>query len=303
MRVIVALLSLYLLACLLFVGVTTAFLVLLRGERPRLCRQSIGCFFREWLGTALIFGILPAGLWQRPPRPARRTISHDPAQLPPASVSSPPVIMVPGYGLNRASFTFLALFLRQRGWRWVWPINNLPRSSPVPVFAHHLATCIEELCAATGAPKVDIVAHSMGGLIAAWYLQRLDGGRRVRRVVSLGTPWSGSRIAIFGLRTESHDIRPNSSTVVSLSRPAIPWTAIWSREDNIVLQPKNAAVPGAHSICLPFVGHISLLLSRRSFRHIADVLAAPDPQLSDELSEEHSEAKGNRAPARLTDVP
>jgi hypothetical protein len=39
--------------------------------------------------------------------------------------------------------------------------------------------------------RVDLVGHSMGGLIIADYLSRF-GGKKVRRVVSIGTPFEGS---------------------------------------------------------------------------------------------------------------
>src|ERR1700730_4789674 len=40
--------------------------------------------------------------------------------------------------------------------------------------------------------KVDIVAHSMGGLIARIYIQSLGGDSRVENLIMLGTPHLGS---------------------------------------------------------------------------------------------------------------
>jgi hypothetical protein len=40
--------------------------------------------------------------------------------------------------------------------------------------------------------SVDIIAHSMGGLIARVYVQRLGGGSRVKNLIMLGTPHLGS---------------------------------------------------------------------------------------------------------------
>jgi hypothetical protein len=39
---------------------------------------------------------------------------------------------------------------------------------------------------------VDVVAHSMGGLVARWFIEREGGTRQVRRLVMLGTPNGGS---------------------------------------------------------------------------------------------------------------
>jgi pimeloyl-ACP methyl ester carboxylesterase len=47
--------------------------------------------------------------------------------------------------------------------------------------------------------KVDLVGHSMGGLIIADYLKRFGRKERVRRVVSIGTPFEGAIDAILKL--------------------------------------------------------------------------------------------------------
>lgn len=306
MRTLVAILSLHLGLCLVFTALTAAFLALMRGDRLHPHRQAIGWFFREWLGTALIVGSLPLGMWPSGPAPSRRAARRDPDQLPSPGTAAPPVLLVPGYALNRASFYWLALFLRRRGWRWVWGINNRPTSRPVPIYAHHLAEQVEALCLASSSDQVDLVAHSMGGLVAAWYIQHLGGDRRVRRVVSLGTPWAGSRIAVFGLRREALDLLPGSPIQVALSPPRVPWTAVWSREDNIVLPPHSALIPGVEPVLVTWVGHISMLLSARVYRIVADSLAAPerplgvtDPLNSDLLGQRPA-VEGDRGSASST---
>jgi pimeloyl-ACP methyl ester carboxylesterase len=45
-------------------------------------------------------------------------------------------------------------------------------------------------------PTVDIVAHSMGGLVSTIYLHNYDGPKRVRKVIFLGTPFLGSMNAL-----------------------------------------------------------------------------------------------------------
>lgn len=264
LRLLLALATVHLLACLVFAVGTGAFLVLLRGQPLRLDRRLVAWLAREWLGTAVLIAIRPLGLLDLPPRPS----AHPSAD----GGGAVPVLLVPGYTMTRSCFTFLALYLRRRGWRWVWGINNRPHSQPVPVFAHHLAERVEELCRVAACERVDIVAHSMGGLVTAWYVQHLGGARRVRRVVTLGTPWAGSMIAVFGMRREARDLLPDSELQRALARPALPWTSVWSPHDNVVLPPERALVPGADSVELPWVGHNSLLVSARAFREVAALL-------------------------------
>lgn len=59
--------------------------------------------------------------------------------------------------------------------------------------ARELKAAVEAICRATGAPEVDIVCHSMGGLDTRLYLT--DPGEKVRRVAMLGTPNHGSALA------------------------------------------------------------------------------------------------------------
>src|SRR5690606_38332533 len=51
-----------------------------------------------------------------------------------------------------------------------------------------LASAIEAVRARTGATLVDVVAHSMGGLVARYYLARLMEERSVAQLLMLGTP-------------------------------------------------------------------------------------------------------------------
>lgn len=59
------------------------------------------------------------------------------------------------------------------------------------------------------APKVDLVAHSMGGLILAGYVQA-SHGRFVRKVVTLATPFQGSYEAVLKIATGTAEIGDNS---------------------------------------------------------------------------------------------
>ena len=65
---------------------------------------------------------------------------------------------------------------------------------------------VETLCAAAGAPKLVIVAHSMGGLVARAWLRK-HGGARLARVITLGTPHHGTCLASFGVGRNAAQMR------------------------------------------------------------------------------------------------
>lgn len=60
------------------------------------------------------------------------------------------------------------------------------------ITAHLLKTKIAEIKDAAKWPRVDIVAHSMGGLVAREYIETLHGGSNVDQLITLGTPHEGS---------------------------------------------------------------------------------------------------------------
>jgi pimeloyl-ACP methyl ester carboxylesterase len=44
--------------------------------------------------------------------------------------------------------------------------------------------------------KLVFICHSMGGLVAGWYLYKCGGAQRTRKLITLGTPWRGTGVAL-----------------------------------------------------------------------------------------------------------
>lgn len=68
---------------------------------------------------------------------------------------------------------------------------RLPPHASVPVRARHLVAAIEAL----PHERIDLIAHSLGGLDARYALAHLGLAKRVRSLVTIGTPHHGSPIA------------------------------------------------------------------------------------------------------------
>src|SRR5436190_18789359 len=82
--------------------------------------------------------------------------------------------------------------------------------------ASEIATKVDQIIAATGASKVDIISHSMGGLSSRWYVKFLGGDQKVDDWVSLGGPNHGTQTAYFCFDTSCGDMRPGSSFLTTL---------------------------------------------------------------------------------------
>ena len=70
-------------------------------------------------------------------------------------------------------------------------IDLTPNNGDIPDLAAKLKDKIQSMKEKYGVEEVDIVAHSMGGLVSRWYIQKL-GGRDVNKLIMIGTPNHGS---------------------------------------------------------------------------------------------------------------
>lgn len=182
-----------------------------------------------------------------------------------------PVVLVHGYLMTWSNFLYLWPALARRGVASVHPVTLGRWLSSMDAQAQRLSTRIDEILARTGATRVDVVAHSMGGVLSRSIHGRdLASGRtRIRRIVTLGTPHRGTRLAELALGRGGRAMRPGSRFLASLPEPD-RVISIWSAHDNLVV-PAEAADPrgNAKSVRLESLGHFTLLFSPR----VADLVA------------------------------
>ena len=271
---------LYALSCSIPVVAGYGWTALQWGTPVRPSRADISWMIREIAAHALIFFLLLFGWW--PKSPTRKRRQKDLAESPRSDAIRNPVVLVHGYGLNRACWTFFQTYLHTRGWEWVWAINHRPRSSPIPVYAKRLGRAIERLRDETGADKVDLVCHSMGGIVAAYALKEFGYAKYVRRMITLGTPWSGTKTHIFGWMREAADMSPDSEVIRTLADFQGDTIAIWSRHDHLMVPLESAAPDHAHTIEMKHLGHLEMVTSARVFRVVADALQTVEPEPSEE---------------------
>jgi pimeloyl-ACP methyl ester carboxylesterase len=176
------------------------------------------------------------------------------------------VLVVPVYGQNAASTLFLCVFLRQRGFEWVWAVNG--RRGTLADRAALLAGQIDRLRAASGSPTVDIVGHGIGGLVAAELAQDPQWAEAIRRLVAVGSPWRGTRMAVFASQQPGPAILYGAHNLEHLIPPPVPTVCVWSPDDPLVVPARSAAVEGADEVRIDGAGHLDLLASPRGFRAI-----------------------------------
>ncbi|MBK8455895.1 MAG: alpha/beta fold hydrolase [Phyllobacteriaceae bacterium] len=182
-----------------------------------------------------------------------------------------PVLLVHGYMCNRGFWWAFRRKLRGRGHAVATVTLETPFSD-IDILAAELDRRIEALCAETGATKVQLVTHSMGGLVARAYGRR-KGWSRVDRFVALAAPHRGTVIAWFGLGVNARQMRPGSDWLDALNReppPPVPTTVIWSAGDEVIAPQDSSQLAGARDIVVSATGHVAMAFSAA----FADLVAA-----------------------------
>jgi pimeloyl-ACP methyl ester carboxylesterase len=209
---------------------------------------------------ALAFSLLSNGDEVKPGRPDGHT----------------PVVFVPGLGASGATFRLMRWYLGLHGFRRCYPIR-FASDMTLRERARHLARRVRDVRRATGSAKVDLVAHSLGGIVAR--LAIADGrlGSSVRTLVTLGSPHQGTYPARYGNTEILRDLRPDSEFLARLSGRPLPArlrvVCLWSRNDLFVLPSESAVLPGSQAIDLTPATHYSYLLHPAVFERVRQILS------------------------------
>lgn len=187
----------------------------------------------------------------------------------------PPLLLVHGLGGNRGTLLPLAWYLRLHGRRRSYCVH-FEGATAIPEMAAALAEFIGAVKDATGEPAVDIVAHSMGGVVARLAIADHGLAGSVRTLVTMGSPHQGTFPARYANTRCIRDLRPDSPLVTRLR--ATPWpdgvrgVTFWSRSDIFVLPPESATVPGARAVEVTPFTHYSYLIDPRGWVAVARAL-------------------------------
>ena len=216
----------------------------------------------------------------RAPRAQRAQRTDDARRpvVPPGD--GPPVLLIHGYLATRGSLHLLERHLVDRGHIVIsYPLGPV-NWGDIRDSAGLIARKVESIVAQTEVTQIDVVGHSLGGLVGLYYLKRLGGRHRVRRLIMLGTPAQGTWSAIFGLVTAplglaSLQLLPGSPFLRELAEMPLPKGAdvvsIGANRD--WLAPLATTIlDGVRHITLP-TDHSGLLVDAEVADVVADLLA------------------------------
>lgn len=245
----------------------------------------------EAAATAAHLALYPLGVVRERVRPPEDRFTLD--GLPPVrrglligdvEAAGTPIVLVHGWVDNRAVWTFLRRALRRRGFGRVVTMNYNVLTHDVPKAAYRLGRLVDRLCAETGYERVHVVGHSMGGIVARYYVQRMGGDARVHTLATLGTPHAGTLAAHLFVGRAVAQLRPGSPVLRELAAPApgcrTRFVSVWSDLDHVVVPQRSGILDhadlGARNVLVRGVGHLSLPVHGRVVHEIAAAFAHLD---------------------------
>ncbi len=257
-------------APLLYLGVLFAFTVLwftlawaFRAERPREMRIGFGASTRLFRDEMRAIGR------SGPSMALYRFGMQDPAPAP----ARAPVLLLHGVLCNAGAMRDLRADLLARNVGPVYTMSYGPPLKSIELFVDQVAAKIDAIRAATGASRVAIIGHSMGGIVARAYLRRY-GGEKVSTVMTLGSPHHGSAHAWLFPGTSLAQLRRGNAWLAELNRAEVApdgvrVVSLWSWHDSMVAPQTSARLDGAENIALSGIGHNALVRDRRVFALVA----------------------------------
>lgn len=192
-----------------------------------------------------------------------------------------PIIMLHGYFHNRSAFLVMRRALRRAGFRTVETMNYNVIGHTVEELAAQLAKRVDRVLDRTGAHRVHLVGHSLGGIVARYYIQVLGGDEKTHTCVTMGSPHQGTYAAYAGRGRAARQMRPDSPFVRILEETArempVRLVCFYSNLDGLVIPASNAklTIPElrAQNILVRDQGHLSLLMSRDLIRAVIKTLS------------------------------
>ncbi|MBW3573056.1 MAG: triacylglycerol lipase [Gemmatimonadetes bacterium] len=195
------------------------------------------------------------------------------------AVSAPerhPILFVHGWNSDGSVWKTMIANFKADGWTDAQLANwSYKTSQSNAATADEIRFKVDSIIAATGATKVDVITHSMGGLSSRYYSKNLGGDARIDAWVSLGGPNHGTTSAYGCVQTSCIEMRPGSKFLTSLNStdetPGTPRYATWWSTCDLVIDPDDSVpLSGATNTLTACLGHSEFLTDATTYAQVRD---------------------------------
>jgi len=159
------------------------------------------------------------------------------------SKTGPVIVCLHGLFHNPSAWILLRLRLHRAGFHNCYCPRYRSFKNDIPGAVKELESELTKIREKHPEQEIIFIGHSLGGLLAL-YLGTNNRSWPVREIVTLGTPFSGSKMAVFGISSLAKSLLPNSREFKNLCsginwKTTIPGLALYSAIDNMVLPLKS----------------------------------------------------------------
>jgi triacylglycerol lipase len=207
------------------------------------------------------------------PASAASTSSFDPA-------TSDPIVFVHGWNGSASNWDTMAGRFEADGWpaayldQWSYDSHRSNATT-----AQQLSDEVDRVLTATGADKVDVVTHSMGGLSSRYYAKNLGGSAKIDAWVSLGGPNHGTTSADACFDASCYEMRIGSDFLTALNSGdetpgGVRYATWWSPCDGIINPDSSVSLSGARNTETACLSHLALVDDATVYAQVRDMVDA-----------------------------
>ncbi len=193
-----------------------------------------------------------------------------------AALAHDPILFVHGWNSSGSVWGTMIGRFQTDGWT-TQELNNwsYDYKKSNKLIAEDVRAKVDSILAATGASKVDIISHSMGGLNTRWFVKFLGGDAKVDEWVSLGGPNHGTDTAYFCYDTSCSDMRPGSSFLSDLNTGdetpgTVNYRTWWSPCDTVINPDSSVPLTGATNTKTRCLSHSALYSDATVYGQVRD---------------------------------
>jgi triacylglycerol esterase/lipase EstA (alpha/beta hydrolase family) len=199
------------------------------------------------------------------------------SNVPDVAPSDDVVVLVHGLLATAGAFRPLRARLEAQLGVKVASFTHVPGAG-IRRIAEQLARLIDELPERT---RIQIVGHSLGGLVARWYVQEMGGHDRVVQTIAMATPFGGAPLARKLPLLVGSDLHERSVLLSRLRGSAhvgnVPHLSIAGALDKLAPMHTVTAFPRGEVIVMRGRGHNGLLFCEDTLQVVVRAVASRFP--------------------------
>lgn len=231
---------------------------------------------RSLLSASAVVAVLALAACDTAPAGPEALLARTPA---PTVTARDPILFVHGWSGNGSQWNTMVSRFKADGWTdaqlMAFSYNTSQSNATT---AQEISSRVNQLLAATGATRVDVVTHSMGGLSSRYYAKNLGGDAKIDAWVSLGGPNHGTSTANTCFSTACTEMRIGSSFLTALNSgdetPGLPrYGTWWSGCDEIINPDDSVLLSGATNTQTACIGHMAFFSDLAVYNSVRDFVA------------------------------